>query len=79
MVLRIILLIPASVLQKLWNITKEEPLAIGDQDNDIELLKSAGVKVAMGNSSEALKQCADYITNHVDENGWVNAMEKFCL
>lgn len=66
-------------LQKLWNIKKEETLAIGDQDNDIELLKSAGVKVAMGNSSEALKQCADYITNHVDENGWVNAMEKFCL
>lgn len=66
-------------LQNLWGIKKEETLAIGDQDNDIELLNSAGVKIAMGNASEALKQCADYITDHVDNDGWVNAMEKYCL
>ena len=66
-------------LQEMWDIKTEETLAIGDQDNDIELLKSAGVKVAMGNASDALKSCADYITDHVDEDGWVKAMEKFCL
>ena len=66
-------------LQNLWGIKKEETLAIGDQDNDIELLKSAGIKVAMGNASDALKQYADYITDHVDEDGWVNALEKYCL
>ena len=66
-------------LQNLWDIKKEETLAIGDQDNDIELLKSAGIKVAMGNASDALKQYADYITDHVDEDGWVKALEKYCL
>lgn len=66
-------------LQNLWGIEKEETLAIGDQDNDIELLKSAGIKVAMGNASESLKACADYITEHVDNDGWVKAVEKFCF
>lgn len=66
-------------LQNLWEIKKEETLAIGDQDNDIELLKSAGTKIAMGNASESLKACANYITEHVDNDGWVKAIEKFCF
>ncbi len=66
-------------LQKRWGIKKEETLAIGDQDNDIELLKSAGVKVAMGNASESLKTCADCLTDDVDKDGWVKAIERFCF
>lgn len=65
-------------LCKEWGINKDEVLAIGDQDNDIELLKSGGVKVAMGNATEELKSCADYITDTVDNDGWVKAVEKFC-
>ena len=66
-------------LQKLWNLKDEEILTIGDQNNDIALLEAGGIKIAMGNATEELKKCADYITDTVYENGFVTAMEKFVL
>ncbi len=66
-------------LQNLWGIKQEEILAIGDQDNDIELLKAGGIKIAMGNSTPALRECADYVTDTVDNDGWATAVEHFCL
>lgn len=64
-------------LAKEWGIKQEEILTIGDQDNDIELLKSGGIKVAMGNATPELKACADFITDTVENDGFVKAMEKF--
>ena len=66
-------------LQKLWGIKKEETLTIGDQNNDIALLKAGGVKIAMGNATEELKSIADDITDTVFNDGFVKAMEKYCL
>ena len=60
-----------------WGIKKEEVLTIGDQNNDIELLKAGGIKVAMGNGTPELKECADYITDSVNNDGFVKAVEKF--
>lgn len=65
-------------LAKKWGLKKEEILTIGDQNNDIELLKSGGVKVAMGNATPELKECADFITDTVQNDGFVKAIEKFC-
>lgn len=64
-------------LKDYWNLKTEEILTIGDQDNDIDLLKSGGIKVAMGNATENLKAVADFITDTVGNNGFVNAIEKF--
>ncbi len=64
-------------LAELWGIKKEEIMACGDQDNDIEMLLAAGTKVAMGNGSEALKAVADYVTDTVDNDGVPKAVEKF--
>ena len=52
-------------------------MACGDQDNDIEMLLAAGVKVAMGNATEDLKKIADYVTETVDNDGVVYAVEKY--
>ena len=52
-------------------------MTIGDQNNDIALLKAGGVKVAMGNATEELKSIADYVTDTVFNDGFVKAMEKF--
>jgi Cof subfamily protein (haloacid dehalogenase superfamily) len=60
-------------LRQRWGIEKDEVLTIGDQDNDIELLKAGGISVAMGNATENLKSCADYITDTVDNDGFVQA------
>lgn len=66
-------------LQNYWGLEKEEILAIGDQNNDIALLQAGGVKIAMGNATEELKAEADFITESVFDDGFVKAMEKFCL
>ena len=64
-------------LSNYYGIKKEEILAIGDQNNDIELLKSGGVAVAMGNATDELKKHADFVTDTIDNNGFVKAVEKF--
>ena len=64
-------------LAKMWGINKEEILTIGDQNNDIELLKAGGISVAMGNATPELKACADFVTDTIDNDGFVKAMEKF--
>lgn len=60
-----------------WGFKKEEIMACGDQDNDIEMLLAAGTKVAMGNATEDLKKIADYVTDTVDNDGVVKAVGKF--
>ena len=66
-------------LAKKWNIKKEEILAIGDQDNDIEMIKTAGIGIAMGNGSTNIKKAADFICQNVEDFGFSKAMEKFVL
>ena len=66
-------------LQKYWNLKDEEILTIGDQNNDIALLEAGGIKVAMGNATYRLKEIADYITDTVQNNGFVKAMDKYCF
>ena len=66
-------------LQKYWGLKKEEILTIGDQNNDIVLLRAGGIKIAMGNATDELKKEADYITDTVYNDGFIRAMEKFCL
>lgn len=64
-------------LKNYWGIKKEEILTIGDQNNDIDLLSAGGIKVAMGNATDELKAVANYITDTVNNNGFVKAVEKF--
>lgn len=66
-------------LCNLWGLKKEEILTIGDQNNDIDLVQAGGIGVAMGNGTPELKQCADYITDTVENDGFVKAVEKFVL
>ena len=61
----------------MWGIKKEELLTIGDQNNDIDLIQAGGIGVAMGNGSDELKACADYVTDTVENDGFVKAVEKF--
>ena len=50
-------------------VRREETIAFGDADNDIPMLKYAGVGVAMGNAAQHVKDIADYVTTSVDEDG----------
>lgn len=64
-------------LKKYWNLKDDEVLTIGDQNNDISLLQAGGISVAMGNGTEELKAVADYVTDTVDNDGFVKAVERF--
>ena len=56
-----------------YGILPEETAAIGDAENDIEMLQNAGFSVAMGNASNEVKKSAMHVTTHVDEDGLANA------
>ena len=56
----------------------ENIMAIGDNFNDLEMLQYAGVGVAMGNAPASLKAVADWVTEDVEEDGVLHALEKFC-
>lgn len=58
-------------------IRPEETAAIGDGDNDMGMLRYVGLGIAMGNASEEVKACADYVTGDVDEDGLALALEHF--
>lgn len=44
-------------------------MAIGDQENDIEMIQEVGYGVAMGNAIPAVRLVADYLTDTNDQNG----------
>jgi len=64
-------------LQNYYNLTNDEVLTIGDQNNDIALLQAGGIRVAMGNATDELKAVSTHITDTVDNGGWIKAIEKF--
>ncbi|MBW7982493.1 HAD family hydrolase [Enterobacillus tribolii] len=53
-----------------------EVAAIGDSDNDLELLSGAGVGIAMGNAFTRLKNIADHIVPSNDEDGVAYALNE---
>jgi Cof subfamily protein (haloacid dehalogenase superfamily) len=54
-------------------------MAIGDGENDVDMLKSVGVPVAMSNAKQVLKDVAKYIVASNDEDGVAEAIERFVL
>ncbi len=61
------------------HIPREQVMALGDAENDIEMLQAAGIGVAMGNAMPHVKAIADFITLTNDEDGVAAAIEKFAL
>ncbi len=53
-----------------------EILAFGDGGNDVAMLRFAGVGVAMGNASDAVKAHADMVCPAVDDDGILWAVDK---
>jgi hydroxymethylpyrimidine pyrophosphatase-like HAD family hydrolase len=52
-------------------------MALGDYENDKEMLQAAGVSIAMGNGTDEIKSIADYVTSTSDDNGLAKAVNKF--
>ena len=66
-------------LGKFLGIEREEIMACGDGNNDLQMLKEVGFGVAMANGADEVKEIADYITLSNEEDGVAAAIEKFVL
>ena len=64
-------------LAEYLNVKKEEIMVIGDGGNDLPMFDVAGLKVAMQNGLEIVRNSADYVTIGNNENGVAKAIKKF--
>jgi 5-amino-6-(5-phospho-D-ribitylamino)uracil phosphatase len=67
-----------SAIQRLargWEIDESEICAVGDDVNDIPMIRAAGLGVAMGNAVPAVKAAADRVAPSHDEDGLVAVVE----
>ena len=57
----------------------KDTMAIGDSINDREMLETAGISVAMGRSSDAVREICDHTTDLLENDGIWKALEKFAI
>lgn len=61
------------------SIKQDEIICIGDSGNDRQMIKYAGLGIAMGNAFPEIKEIADVITDTNMNNGVATAIEKYLL
>ena len=62
-------------LAQILSIPRENIMAIGDNENDIDMIEYAGMGVAMGNAIASVKDVSDYITDTNEQDGVAKAIE----
>lgn len=55
----------------------EDAIAIGDSENDVEILQIAGLGIAVGNADQKLKTVADFVMEGKYGAGVIEAVERF--
>lgn len=66
------------ILGNYLNVDNSEIMAIGDNLNDLDMVKNSGLGVAVANAYDELKQVAKYTTNNpVEAGGFAEAVYKF--
>jgi len=66
-------------LAEILGVNPDATMAIGDTENDLAIIEAAGIGVAMGNATDAVKAKADYVTTSNTEDGVAATIEHFIL
>ena len=66
-------------LAEILGVNPDATMAIGDTENDLAIIEAAGIGVAMGNATDAVKARADYVTTTNTKDGVAAAIEHFIL
>lgn len=64
-------------LLNIWNIAPQQVMAFGDNHNDISMLTTVGLGIAMGNAEKDVKAQAKLITTDNNQNGIQQILEKY--
>ncbi len=67
------------VMLEALGIAAEDTIAVGDNWNDLEMIETAGLGVAMGHAPEGVRACADFVCRTGDEEGVREVIERFIL
>ena len=68
-----------SLLAQDLGIKQEEVMAIGDEENDLPMIRYAGIGVAMANAVPIIKEAADVVTVSNQEDGVAAVIEEYVL
>ncbi len=60
-----------------FKMKESEAVAAGDNYNDLDMLKEAGLGIAMGNAPKIIQKAADYVTLSNNEDGLAKAIAKY--
>ena len=57
----------------------ERVMTLGDENNDLSMIRAAGFGIAMGNATEEVKRAAYFVTDTNDRDGLAKAIQRFVL
>ena len=67
------------LLLEMLKVNKEDVIGFGDGNNDLPIFAAVGYKVAMGNSTQELKDIADLVAPTAEEDGVAIVLEKLMV
>ncbi|MBC8587980.1 Cof-type HAD-IIB family hydrolase [Paratissierella segnis] len=66
-------------ISKFYGIRRDQIIAIGDGENDIDMIKFAGLGVSMGNAPDIVKKSSDIVTLSNNEDGVSEIIKNFII
>lgn len=60
-----------------FGLSAARTMAFGDGGNDIQMLRTSGIGVAMANAGDNVKAVADYVTDTTEDHGIWNALKHY--
>ena len=61
------------------NISSDEIIAVGDSDNDLEIMEMAGLAIAVANANDNIKRICDTVVSDHDHDGVIQAINAYLL
>ena len=66
-------------LARILDVPVDQTAALGDMPNDSDMLRVAGLSIAMGNAPEDVQEAAMFVTDTNERDGWAQAIEQLVL
>ena len=66
-------------LERMLGVKAAEIATLGDQPNDVLMFKRSGLSIAMGQSSDEVKQAATHVSDSSEDEGFAKAIERYVL